>query len=195
MGSAHDRYSIWSGELVRLRAPEPRDDEVARKHAEDSEMQRLGWNVEFPAPESPPVTDRRDADPGHDRRFAVETLQGDLAGSINVHSSDTRHRRFSYGIALFRPYWGTGYGHDAVRVLLRYYFGELAYEKCDVGIYEFNEASLKLHGRLGFSEEGRRRSSLFTAGRRWDEVLLGITAGEFFEIHRDFMAGTFQQDD
>lgn len=44
-------------------------------------------------------------------------------------------------------------------------FGEQRYHKCEVGIYDFNHASLALHHRLGFTEEGRLRDHEFFAGR------------------------------
>ena len=177
-----DGYNIWAGELVRLRPPAPGDAETAQVYAADMETDRLRWIGDYPGP---PVADPQNR--GDDRRYSIDTFDSKFIGVFNVFRADRHHGRFSYEVALFRPFWGCGYGYDAVRILLRYYFGELGYAKCDIGIYEFNEASLKLHGRVGFVEEGRRRLSLFSMGQRWDEVLLGMTADEFFAAHGDFM--------
>ena len=56
---------------------------------------------------------------------------------------------------------------------------ELGYAKVNVGVYDFNEHSHAMHERLGFVQEGNLRSVVFTGGRRWDEVLYGMTADEF----------------
>ena len=69
---------------------------------------------------------------------------------------------------------------EAVRLVLRWAFGEARYQKCDVTIYEFNEASVAFHRHLGFAEEGRRRRAVYTAGGFYDELLFGITAEEFW---------------
>lgn len=62
-------------------------------------------------------------------------------------------------------------------------FGERRFQKCDVGIYAYNSASLRLHERLGFVMEGRRRRARFFAGEFHDLVLMGVTVGEFAATH------------
>lgn len=68
-------------------------------------------------------------------------------------------------------------------ILLRFMFGERRYHKCEVGIYAFNEASIALHHKLGFADEGRLRDHEYLAGRHHDLVLLGLTAEEFAVRH------------
>ncbi|MET9802797.1 GNAT family protein [Streptomyces sp. NPDC006368] len=62
-------------------------------------------------------------------------------------------------------------------------FGERRYHKCEAGIHAFNDASLALHRKLGFVEEGRLRDHEFFAGRRHALVVMGMTAPEFAERH------------
>ena len=66
-------------------------------------------------------------------------------------------------------------------LLLKYFFTELRYRKCTVGIYEFNEASIAFHESLGFKLEGRLRDMVFTNRRFYDELHYGMTADEFWE--------------
>jgi RimJ/RimL family protein N-acetyltransferase len=42
-----------------------------------------------------------------------------------------------------------------------------------------NEASIQLHRKLGFVEEGRRRRQVFFNGKFHDDVLFGLTREEF----------------
>ncbi|MEX1022968.1 MAG: GNAT family protein [Dehalococcoidia bacterium] len=184
--SSEAPFDIWRGALVRLRAVEP-EDATALRAQDDSQVQRQGHVVHFPSSAEAQrewATERakRSED---DRCFlAIERLEdAALVGTISVWLADQRHGRFALGLALYRPYWRQGLGSDAVLLLLRYYFTELRYMKCEAGVYAFNDASLGLFHSLGFVEEGRRRSAVFTLGRRWDDVLFGMTAAEFAETH------------
>jgi RimJ/RimL family protein N-acetyltransferase len=66
-----------------------------------------------------------------------------------------------------------------VRLLLKYGFWERRYQKCNSACADVNEASIGLHQKLGFLEEGRRRRQLFFNGRYYDDVLFGLTREEF----------------
>jgi RimJ/RimL family protein N-acetyltransferase len=193
MGDAHEAPKIpnlFEGRLVRLRALEAGDWEASIVHDRDSEVQRTGWSIQ--APRSVEGTRRwaeqaSNAEPdGDNRRLAIETLGGELVGGMNVVDCDPRNGTFRYGLALFRPYFRRGYGSEAIRLLLRFYFGELRYQKVLAGVYDFNEASIALHRALGFVEEGRLRRAYFSAGRHHDEMMFGMTAEEFSARHPDF---------
>jgi len=71
---------------------------------------------------------------------------------------------------------------EAVVLLLRFYFGELAYRKVETKVYAFNEPSLRFHDALGFKREGCRRAAHFTEGQYHDIVLFGMMAEEFFSL-------------
>lgn len=175
--------SIWAGGSVRLRAIEPGDWEAFHRNDADTEAARL--NDFIPLPRSAEAAKRwaqgqAVAVPeGDNFRFAIENLDGELVGSINVHDCNRRSETFSYGIGIFRPHWRKGYATDAIRILLSYYFEELGYQKVTVRIHAFNQPSVALHGRFGFKHEGRRRRMVRTAGQYHDEVLMGLTVEEF----------------
>ncbi|SDC21988.1 Protein N-acetyltransferase, RimJ/RimL family [Paenibacillus sp. UNCCL117] len=118
---------------------------------------------------------------GHHIMLAIESLDGELVGSINSHSCDPRNGTFKYGVAIFREHWRNGYASDAVRILLRYFFNELRYEKVTAHIYAFNEGSIKLQEHLGFKQEGKMRNMIFTNGRHYDEYVYGLLKSEFAE--------------
>ena len=63
--------------------------------------------------------------------------------------------------------------------MLSYFFKELRYQKCNVGVYDFNVASIKLHENLGFQHEGRPRRIYFSGGEYHDGINLGITSEEY----------------
>jgi RimJ/RimL family protein N-acetyltransferase len=84
-----------------------------------------------------------------------------------------------YGIAVLPQHQRKGYASEAIRLVLRYYFGERRYQKCTVEVFSFNEPSQRLHEALGFTLEGRLRRMIYTNGVFYDALLYGITREEF----------------
>ncbi|MBN1146543.1 MAG: GNAT family N-acetyltransferase [Anaerolineales bacterium] len=111
--------------------------------------------------------------------FTVENLEGIGVGGISLHSRDEKNGLFSFGIVIDRPHRGQGYAADAVRILLKYGFWERRYQKCNSACVHTNEASWRLHKKLGFQEEGRRRRQVFFNGEYYDDILFGLTREEF----------------
>lgn len=118
-------------------------------------------------------------------RLVVEVLADHaFAGSVTVGETDSRAGRFKTGIEIIRDHRRRGYAAEATELVLTYMFAEQRYNKCEVEIYAFNDASLALYRRLGFVEEGRLRQHEFFAGGYHDVVLLGITAAEHWATHQ-----------
>lgn len=175
-------YNFWQGDRVRLRAMEP-EDWQAFVQAQDSEIDRACYHIPFPKSQESArkwAHNSSLAEPQGDiLRLVIENLNGEMVGNLNTHDCDPRHGTFSYGLAIIRQHWHKGYASEAIRLVLRYFFQELRYQKATVQIYAFNEASLKLHERLGFVHEGRLRRMHFTGGEFHDLTILGITREEF----------------
>jgi RimJ/RimL family protein N-acetyltransferase len=167
-----------------LRAIEPEDADVFAAADTDTDGARAGGRV-WP-PRSSWATARwveeatQASDDSDEVRLAIEALAtGEVVGTVKAQDCDVVAGTFGYGIVVFEWARRHGYGGDAVAVLLRYLFGERRYQKCTVGVHAFNEASIAFHRSLGFEVEGRIRRAHFSAGRHWDEVVLGLTVEEF----------------
>ena len=115
-------------------------------------------------------------------RFAMDNLDGFTVGWVTLHSRDQKNGTFGFGVAVYRAYRGHGYAVDAVRILLKYGFWEQRYQKCNSACLHTNEASIRLHKKLGFIEEGRIRRNCFSNGEYQDEALFGMTREEFDEL-------------
>ena len=87
---------------------------------------------------------------------------------------------FSYGISVLPEHRAKGYATEAIVLLLRYCFLELRMHKANAGVWAYNEASLAMHRKLGFVEEGRLRDNIFSNGAHHDEYRFGMTDAEFF---------------
>lgn len=177
--------SIWQGERVRLRAVEPEDWPTFAAWNADDEMARRLSAIPFPLSHEATrqqvaryATERPDDDTF---RFVIETTDGVAVGGLATHRCDRRVGSFAYGLNLLPEHRGRGYATEAVRLVLRYYFHELRYQKCTVAVYDFNDTSIRLHERLGFRREGCLRRMGYTGGRHFDVLVYGITAEEFGE--------------
>lgn len=115
-------------------------------------------------------------------RLAMENLDGVTVGWVTLHSRDQKNGTFGFGVAVYQDYRGHGYAIDAVRMLLKYAFWEQRYQKCNSMCLHSNTASIRLHQKLGFLEEGRVRRTCFYNGQYHDDVLFGMTREEFDDL-------------
>ena len=179
----YSRY-FWQGEKVRLRPV--RIEDAGQSFAtslESPSRQLLQLGVELPSSvELQRTTMEKYAgckDVDGVIIFAIENLAGEHVGGISLHSRDEKNGLFSFGVVVDRRHQGRGYAEDAVRIILRYGFWERRYQKCNSACLHTNEASIRLHKKLGFLEEGRRRRQVFFNGEYHDDVLFGMTREEF----------------
>ena len=186
--------NLWEGKHLRLRAPTEKDLEgyFLTPEAFNTASQRSGDRVVFPV--SPEQRKQRmeafyKQDPAGDDYFLLmEARDGTAVGNINSHSADRLSGTFSYGIAVSPEHRGKGYASEAIRLLLRYFFDELGYQKCNAHVYDFNPDSMRLHERFGFLLEGRVRRSHYAGGRYCDVLHYGMTREEFRERYADSAA-------
>ncbi|MEU7579941.1 GNAT family protein [Streptomyces sp. NPDC041068] len=178
--------SFWTGKRIRLRGIEPEDWTTLRGFAVDED--RLGDVLHPPrsAASFRTMTKEQAAAKPDDDCFglAIEAVAtGETVGAIGSHQADPRAGWFEYGITMGADHRRKGYAAEAAVMLLRFMFAERRYHKCEARIFAHNEASLALHRRLGFAEEGRLRDHEFFAGRHHDLVMMGMLADEFAQLH------------
>jgi RimJ/RimL family protein N-acetyltransferase len=175
--------NLWEGKLVRLRAVEPDDWKIFHEWDKDGMAGRFTDEVWFPGStvvQQKWAEDEATRKPDNDEyRFQIESLAGELVGTLNTHSCNPRNGTFYYGIAILPPHQRKGYASDAIKLLLRYYFHERRYQKVNATVYSFNEPSMRLHQRLGFQQEGCLRNMIYTDGQFHDELIFGLTVNEF----------------
>ncbi|MCX4808764.1 GNAT family N-acetyltransferase [Streptomyces sp. NBC_01214] len=178
--------SFWTGKRVRLRGIEPDDWIAFMRFAVDEE--RLGDLLQTPrSAEGFRTWAKEQAAAKSDGDCFVLAIEavgtGKIVSSVGSHHADPRAGWFECGVTVGADHRGKGYAAEAVVMVLRFMFAERRYHKCQARISAHNEASLALHRRLGFVEEGRLRDHVFFAGRHHDLVLMGMLADEFAELH------------
>jgi RimJ/RimL family protein N-acetyltransferase len=175
---------FWQGNKIRLRPLLPDDTALWQLEEHDSQTVRfLNYGITLPktAVDAEAFAERYAHFNNIDERimFSIETLAGELVGGINIHSMDRKNGTFETGTRLYRRFRGLGYAFEAKTIVLRYAFHELRFQKYNIRCIETNEAMIRHARRLGCREEGRIRRHIYTNGRFYDEIILGLTREEF----------------
>lgn len=121
-----------------------------------------------------------------DRRlFLAIEVENALIGSVYLGNDENMpSRTATFGISIGDPeYIGRGYGTETSVLTLDYAFAVLGYHKVNLDLFEYNARALAVYEKLGFVHEGRRRENHFSRGRFWDEILMGVTADEWWKRH------------
>ena len=179
----YSRY-FWQGERTRLRPFRLEDADLRFAASLDSPTRQdheagieLPSSVELQKAWLEKAVDCQDN--GRMILFAIDNLAGATVGWITLHSRDQKNGTFSFGIAIYREHRGHDYAVDAARILLKYGFWDQRFQKCNSICAHSNPASIRMHEKLGFVEEGRCRRNVFYNGEYHDEVLFGMTREEF----------------
>lgn len=103
--------------------------------------------------------------------------QGDEAiGYASLTDITVQHRRCSWGFNLAETPQPKGSGARMLFYVADYAFTELGLEKICSEVLSFNSASLRVHQRLGFASEGRRRRHIHRDDGVFDIELFALFA-------------------
>ncbi|MCR2802781.1 GNAT family N-acetyltransferase [Paenibacillus soyae] len=176
--------NYWKSDIITLRALKSTDAKLFQQF--DDEVSRNVDQI------YPPQSDERQSQwleseqksrIGDQFRWVAENAAGEAIGTINTFSCDRRNGTFKYGITLLPAFRGQGNAREMIRMVLRYYFFELNYQKVTPHVYSFNQSSIALHEKMGFVREGQLRSMIYSNGEYFDEIHYGITRSEFERLY------------
>ncbi|NEA50186.1 GNAT family protein [Streptomyces sp. SID10815] len=113
--------------------------------------------------------------------FTVEDVaDGRVIGMADYRDLDPFGQVATLGITVGEPeFWGRGHGSAALRLLVDHLFGAYPLHRLELDTWSGNERAVRAFGKLGFREEGRRRSAVLVAGERYDRVLFGMLREEW----------------
>jgi RimJ/RimL family protein N-acetyltransferase len=115
--------------------------------------------------------------------YAIYTLDDELIGMVSCYSIDWAAHTGELGVYLGeKPYWGHGYGTDAIIAFLRHMFADVGMQMVYLHTYETNERARRSYERVGFQFADRRRRYSTRLGYH-DEVRMTITREEFERVH------------
>jgi RimJ/RimL family protein N-acetyltransferase len=113
--------------------------------------------------------------------FAIRTLADDrLIGTGGLMNPQRQTRSAELGISIGDPaFWGGGYGSDAVRLLLRYGFLELNFNRIWLRVFSFNLRGIASYTKIGFVDEGRERQAIYRDGAYHDIIYMSVLRREW----------------
>jgi RimJ/RimL family protein N-acetyltransferase len=78
-----------------------------------------------------------------------------------------------------RRFWSRGFGTEALRLLLRYAFDDLALHRVDLRVIAYNVRAMRCYEKCGFVREGVERECALVDGVWHDDVMMGILEDEY----------------
>jgi RimJ/RimL family protein N-acetyltransferase len=175
-----------NGKVLTLRAIEESDLELLQKWANDPVTQDGIGELHFPSSMDFHKSWFQNLKSDRlNQRFVVDVPNVGIIGISSVMNIDWRNSHAWHGLVLGEgSHLGKGYGVDAIMATMRYVFEEMNLERLDGSMIEYNNASLATYcgNKIGWKEEGRRRNYYFRKGRYWDQILVGVTKQDYFNL-------------
>ena len=111
--------------------------------------------------------------------WAIETLDGRLIGTCELRVTP-RADRAELGIAIQdKSRWNSGYGTDAVRLVLEYGFEDLDLNRIELTTDEDNVRGRRCYEKCGFVEEGLLRQHRRVEGRFSNTIMMSVLREEW----------------
>lgn len=169
-----------TGEHVELEPLDPADDDhVAAYRATRNrpEMRATGgYEAGLTADEArEAIRERRSAEGA----LCAVVAEGAVQGWAGVALRDDRAREAEVSYYVLPGGQGKGYATDAVRALVGFAFGSLNAHSVVGRVRADNDPSRRVLEKVGFTEEGTRRESLYTEGDHRDVAIYGLLDREF----------------
>lgn len=109
----------------------------------------------------------------------IQKEDGRLIGTGGYNGWVRPSYRASIGYDLARPAWGQGFMPEALRAMLRYGFETLNLYRVEALVVPGNSQSVRVLQKLGFQEEGLRRSYGYWKNQFWDLHCFSLLKSEW----------------
>lgn len=167
---------------VYLRALEPDDYRVSIKWRKDDEIwDMLGGTKYFVSEAYEKQWVEKAIFESKDVRLAVCLKENNLLiGYVYMTDINMINRSCHSHILIGdKGYWGQGYAREALAIAINYMFKERNIHRIEARILECNQASMKMHKKLGFQVEGLIRDSVFKSGIYQNQYILSLLKNEY----------------
>ncbi len=101
--------------------------------------------------------------------FAIE-CDGQLCGVAGlVPQHDVYRQSAEIGYWIGEPFWNKGIATTAVKLLTDYGLNQLDFVRIYTGIFEYNQASMRVLEKNGYQKEAVFKKAIIKSGTIWDE--------------------------
>ena len=176
------------GIKVVLRAIEREDLELLHKWSNDPDINYMlgGWH--FPSSKQDQEKWFASLSLGsNSQRFAIDTPDLGIIGMANLVDINWKDRNGFHGMLLGdKDMRGKGYGVDTIMAINRFAFEELGLMRMNGSMISYNEASIGVYTKkCGWEIEGIKKNHYFRKNQWWDEVVVGITREDYFNLIKE----------
>lgn len=113
------------------------------------------------------------------KHFAIETNSGVHIGSTGLRL-DYPDNHAELGIIIGdKNYWNSGYGTDAMKVLLKYGFDTLKLNRIELKVYSYNPRAVHVYEKIGFKHEGVLRERVLYGKKYYDDYIMSMLRREW----------------
>lgn len=117
---------------------------------------------------------RLNLDAAPETNFAIADSESAIGGIGLILRDDVFRRSAEIGYWLGQSYWGRGITTSAVRAMTEYAFANFDICRLYAGVFETNEASMRVLAKAGYEFEGRLRSNVTKDGRTLDRFMYAM---------------------
>jgi diamine N-acetyltransferase len=82
--------------------------------------------------------------------LAIDTLKGELLGFLSVFEIDWGNKKAKLGIYLGYEHTDKGYGSEAIKTLLPYYFEKMKFRELGLDVASLNKRAIRCYLKCGF---------------------------------------------
>lgn len=108
---------------------------------------------------------------------------GEFIGSAGLHHWNREAHYAEIGCDIAHPYWGHGYGQEAMRRLIEFGWEHMKLNRIEADVVKGNARSMHVLEKLGFKKEGVLRQRLLKGGKYYDVYLFGLLRNEYSWEH------------
>jgi RimJ/RimL family protein N-acetyltransferase len=121
--------------------------------------------------------------------FIIATLENESIGMLGFDRlyKDIGTCRLFIGIGPDK-YRGRGYGTDAMRLVLRFFFKDMGMKKVQLSVYDFNTRAMASYRKSGFEVESVRRNIAYVNGGWCDSIEMAVPVERYSELEATWEA-------
>jgi len=82
--------------------------------------------------------------------LSIDSLEGELLGFLNIYDLDWENKKAKLGIYLGYEYTDKGYGTEAIRTLVPYFFEKMKFKELYLDVVALNQRAIKCYLNCGF---------------------------------------------
>lgn len=116
-------------------------------------------------------------------RLVICNQRSEPIGFMVVSGIDKPNHKANLGMLIGeKAYWGQGFGKEALKLVLNYFFYQLGFNRIGLEVFDYNVRAIHLYKAVGFREEGVQRQGLWKGDHYCDIILMGITKEDYHKF-------------